>query len=60
MDSLNFSMFLNGARLRILIHTKMLRKYLRFVSFGTRLQRQSNVIVFERGGWWQRVIQEHH
>lgn len=31
----------------MLIHTKMLRKCLRFASFGTGLQRQFNVIMFE-------------
>lgn len=50
-------MFLKRAGSRILIRTKMLRKYLRFVSFGTGLQRQSNVIMFEKGGQWQGVIQ---
>lgn len=41
----------------MLTHTEMLREYLRFVSFGTGLQGQSNVIIFEKGGQWQRVIQ---
>lgn len=53
-------MFLKRAELRIFTHTEMLRNYLRFVSFGTGLQRQSNVIMFEKGGQWQRVIQVQH
>lgn len=53
-------MFPRRAASRILIHTEMLRKYLRFVSFGTGLQKQSNVIRFEKGGQWQRVIQMQH
>lgn len=49
-------MFLKRAGLRILTNTEMLGSYLGFVSFGTGLQRQSNVIIFEKGGQWQRVI----
>lgn len=52
-------MFLKRAGLRILTCTEMLRNYLRFVSFGTGLQRESNVIMFGKGQW-QRVIQVHH
>lgn len=53
-------MLLKRAGLRIFTHTEMLRNYLRFVSFGTSLQRQSNVIMFEKGGQWQRVIRVQH
>lgn len=49
-------MFLKRAGLRLLTNTEMLRNYLRFVSFGTGLQRQPNVVMFEKGGQWQRVI----
>ena len=53
-------MFLKRAGLRIVIHTEIHRKCLRFVSLGTGLQRQSNVIMFEKGEQWQRVIQVQH
>lgn len=53
-------MFLKRVGLRILTNTGMLRNYLRFVSFGTGPQRQSNVIMFGKGGQWQRVIQVQH
>lgn len=44
----------------MLVHTESLRKRLRFVGFGTGMQRQSDIIKFEKGGQRQRVTQIQH